>query len=120
MRTTKTRYWGGEFGDPLNFNPDRFSPEASRRDFSTFFQEVPRFCFSFLKYHVYGVYSFIQSCSILCGIARGLHGFSWKPEIQRLEVYRHSAASHLFLLCCPILISSGIVIVSVSYSSLSL
>eukprot|EP00435_Cladocopium_sp_Y103_P021944 s943_g5.t1 len=25
---TNPEYWGGEFGDPLSFNPDRFSPEA--------------------------------------------------------------------------------------------
>ena len=27
---TNPAYWGGEFGDPLSFNPDRFSPEAVR------------------------------------------------------------------------------------------
>lgn len=27
---TNPEYWGGEFGDPLSFNPDRFSAEAVR------------------------------------------------------------------------------------------
>eukprot|EP00933_Yihiella_yeosuensis_P050527 TRINITY_DN4832_c1_g1_i1.p1 TRINITY_DN4832_c1_g1~~TRINITY_DN4832_c1_g1_i1.p1 ORF type:complete len:1333 (-),score=305.99 TRINITY_DN4832_c1_g1_i1:372-4370(-) len=27
---TNPEYWGGEFGNPLSFNPDRFSPEAVR------------------------------------------------------------------------------------------
>jgi len=28
---TNPEYWGGEFGDPLTFNPDRFSPEAVKQ-----------------------------------------------------------------------------------------
>lgn len=28
---TNPEYWGGEFGDPMSFNPDRFSPEAVRQ-----------------------------------------------------------------------------------------
>ena len=37
VRKTFSRYWGGEFGDPLSFNPDRFSPEACVSQSRTFF-----------------------------------------------------------------------------------